>query len=94
MIIRGKYPDIPGFHHFRTRKSGAVRFAEFHMVVDPAMSTDKSHAIHHTIAQEIKALYSSTAEIMIHMKHVKKIVKMSARNPVSKRAQIKWLQYR
>jgi divalent metal cation (Fe/Co/Zn/Cd) transporter len=39
------HPDIHGYHKLKTRKAGNVRFIEFHMLVDPQMSVEKSHSI-------------------------------------------------
>jgi cation diffusion facilitator family transporter len=65
-IVRSHYPGVAGFHNFRTRKSGHVRFAEFHLLVDPGMSVGESHHLHHTIAQEIKTRFPHT-EISVHI---------------------------
>ncbi len=44
-IIANRYPEVHGFHKLKTRKSGHVRFIEFHMIVDPDMSVEMSHRI-------------------------------------------------
>jgi cation diffusion facilitator family transporter len=44
-LIASKRPEIHGFHKLRTRKSGHIRFIEFHMIVDPGMSVEQSHRI-------------------------------------------------
>jgi cation diffusion facilitator family transporter len=45
---------LAGFHDFRTRKSGAHRFVEFHIQVSPGMSVSESHAIADRIENEIE----------------------------------------
>jgi cation diffusion facilitator family transporter len=44
-IIASRHPEVHGFHKLKTRKSGHVRFIEFHMIVDPSMSVERSHRI-------------------------------------------------
>ena len=44
-LITTMHPDVHGYHKLRTRKAGNVRFIEFHMLVDPLMSVEKSHSI-------------------------------------------------
>jgi cation diffusion facilitator family transporter len=44
-LITSKHPDVHGYHKLKTRKAGNVRFIEFHMLVDPQMSVEKSHSI-------------------------------------------------
>ena len=39
------YPTVRSIHRIRTRKSGAARFIDLHIVVDPAMTVSDSHAI-------------------------------------------------
>jgi len=39
------YPTVRSIHRIRTRKSGASRFIDLHIVVDPAMTVSDSHAI-------------------------------------------------
>lgn len=57
---------IKAFHHLRTRKAGAQRFIEFHILVDPEMSVEKSHdltgEVKHAIRQRL-----SEATVMIHV---------------------------
>lgn len=44
-LIVSKHPEVKGFHKLRTRKAGHLRFVEFHMVVDPSMSVERSHRV-------------------------------------------------
>jgi cation diffusion facilitator family transporter len=44
-VISSRYPDVHGWHKLTTRKSGSFRFIEFHMLVDPKMTVEKSHRI-------------------------------------------------
>lgn len=57
---------IYGFHQLRTRKSGSVRFMEFHIKVDPQMSVQDSHNITKALEQNIRKNFSDCV-ITIHI---------------------------
>jgi len=59
-------PVVRGFHRLRTRKSGAHRFIQFHLLVDGSMSVDESHRVHDEIVASIKEHYPDSTAI-IHM---------------------------
>jgi cation diffusion facilitator family transporter len=64
-IIHSKEPRILSYHNFKTRKAGAERFIEFHLIVDAAMSVKDAHDICDEITDEIKTgLHRSI--VMIH----------------------------
>jgi cation diffusion facilitator family transporter len=65
-IVTSKYPRVIDLHKFRSRRSGAKRFVEFHIHVDPGMSVETSHALHHSLAEEIKQRFPN-AEVMVHI---------------------------
>ncbi len=44
-LIRAELPDGASFHALRTRKAGARRFLEFHLLVPGLMSVLESHAL-------------------------------------------------
>jgi len=52
--IQSLNPTVRGYHHLHTRKSGPFRFIEFHLLVDPAMSVEQSHAITEQLEDRIK----------------------------------------
>jgi len=52
-LISSMYPDVHGYHKLKTRKAGSVRFIEFHMLVDPQMSVEKSHHLTDNITRMI-----------------------------------------
>lgn len=68
--IRGRItrwsPTVRGFHRLRTRKSGAHRFIQFHLLVDGEMSVDESHRVHDEVVAAIKDHYPGS-NIVIHM---------------------------
>jgi len=67
--IRGElsHPGHPirGFHHLRTRKAGATRFVDLHIVLDRDMSVQESHRISEGIAARIKERFPGT-EVVVH----------------------------
>lgn len=59
-------PEIRGFHHLRTRKSGGNRFIEMHLNVEGHMSVSESHDLNDRIAAAIKAQFPGS-RVMIHI---------------------------
>lgn len=45
---------VRGFHRLRTRKSGAHRFVQFHLLLSADMSVEQSHRLHDDIVGAIK----------------------------------------
>ena len=64
-LVEEHSSDIHGFHELRTRKSGPLRFVEFHMKVDPEMSVEISHRITDEIALSIEQRFPGTS-VIIH----------------------------
>lgn len=59
-------PSVYGFHHLLTRKSGATRFVEFHLLVNAKMSVEESHRISDDITAAIE-LHFAGANVNIHI---------------------------
>ena len=59
--------DLPirGFHHLRTRKAGATRFVELHIVLDRDMSIQESHRISEEVAARIRERFPGT-QVTVH----------------------------
>jgi len=59
--------DLPirGFHSLRTRKAGATRFVELHIVLDNNMSIQESHRISDQIVAKIKEKFPDT-QVTVH----------------------------
>ncbi len=70
-VLRQRHPELMGYHKFKTRKSGATRFVEFHALVAPDMPVNESHRINHDIAEEIRALFPGT-HVMVHIEPCEK----------------------
>jgi cation diffusion facilitator family transporter len=64
--LNGLAPAVRGFHHLRTRKAGAERFIEFHVVVDKDLTVERAHNLADAITREIKAKLPG-ARVTIHV---------------------------
>ncbi|MCX6004091.1 MAG: cation diffusion facilitator family transporter [Chloroflexi bacterium] len=60
------YPKVRSIHRVRLRKSGASRFIDLHVVVDPSMTVTDSHAIAEKMEAEIKEKLEG-ADITVHI---------------------------
>ena len=59
-------PDGYDFHRLRTRKAGATRFIEFHLLVNPALSVEDSHSIADQIDARIQGRFAGS-RVTIHI---------------------------
>jgi cation diffusion facilitator family transporter len=64
--VISQIPLVRGFHALRTRKAGAKRFIEFHLLVEPNMSVEDSHGITETVSKQIEEHFPD-AYITIHI---------------------------
>jgi len=53
-------PRVREVHKMRTRKGGHIRYADMHVVVDPAMSLVDAHSLSHQIAAAVAHAYPAT----------------------------------
>lgn len=58
-------PRVCGYHHLHTRKGGATRFIEMHLIVEPDLSVSEAHALTDEIGDRLRAEFSE-AHIIIH----------------------------
>lgn len=65
-IIASRQPGVHGYHRLRSRRAGRVRFVEFHMKVDPAMTVDASHALAEDVTSAIRKEFPGT-NVSIHV---------------------------
>jgi divalent metal cation (Fe/Co/Zn/Cd) transporter len=65
-LIRAELPPGADFHALRTRKAGARRFLEFHLVVPGAMSVAESHELCDRVEAGLVA-HLARAHITIHV---------------------------
>jgi cation diffusion facilitator family transporter len=65
-LIRGELPPEASFHALRTRKSGARRFLEFHLLVPGNMTVSASHELCDRIEASLGA-HLRKAQVTIHV---------------------------
>ncbi len=65
--VLSKEADISSWHALRTRKLGAELFIDVHLLVDPALSVQKSHDISMKIEGKIKKELSKPSNILVHI---------------------------
>lgn len=59
-------PTVRGFHNLRTRKAGAMRFVEFHLIVESDMSVEDSHRIAEVITCDIEDHFPGSS-VLVHV---------------------------
>lgn len=64
--LNGLAPAVRGFHHLRTRKAGAARFIELHLVVDKDLTVERAHNLADAVTRDIKARLPG-ATVTIHV---------------------------
>ncbi|NIO49808.1 MAG: cation diffusion facilitator family transporter [Candidatus Aminicenantes bacterium] len=65
--VLSKEAGISSWHALRTRKLGAELFIDVHLLVDPALSVQKSHDISIKIEGKIKKELSKPSNILVHI---------------------------
>jgi len=60
------HPEARGFHRLRTRRSGADRHVDMHLLVDSHLTVEASHHIAETIEHEIETRLPG-ATVVIHL---------------------------
>jgi ferrous-iron efflux pump FieF len=60
------HPELRGIHDFRTRRSGAHDFAQFHMYVAPDMTVAQAHDVVETVENELRVAFPKV-EVLIHL---------------------------
>lgn len=58
-------PQVRGVHHLRTRKSGATRFVDLHLVVECQMPLVEAHALNDAIAAAMRERFPDV-RVLIH----------------------------
>ena len=64
--IRRPRPAVHGYHDLRTRRSGEVRFIEFHLIVHGDMTVEESHYMTDVMTLEINKQFPN-AVVTIHV---------------------------
>jgi ferrous-iron efflux pump FieF len=60
------YPELEGLHDLRTRKSGTLRFVQFHVWVPADWTVQEAHDRLDRVEEELQARFPTT-EILIHV---------------------------
>jgi ferrous-iron efflux pump FieF len=60
-----EYPELAGLHDLRTRKSGTVRFVQFHVWVPADWTVQEAHDRLDAVEEELQSRFPGT-EILIH----------------------------
>jgi len=63
--ILAHHPEVRGFHHLRSRRSGRQRYIELHLLVDPARTIQEVHDLCDDIEADIQKRLPGTI-ITIH----------------------------
>ncbi len=61
-----QYDELRGLHDFRTRKSGTVRFVQFHVWVPPEWTVQEAHDRLDAVEEKLQERFPGT-EILIHV---------------------------
>ncbi len=64
-VLLANSSSIVEFHKLRTRKSGHIRYIDFHMVVARTSSIEKCHQLSHAVVDEIKKLLPNS-HVLVH----------------------------
>lgn len=64
--IVARHPDVRGVHDVRTRSSGPVEHAQFHIWVDPAMRVARAHDLIEAIEADLAAEFPGV-DVIIHV---------------------------
>jgi cation diffusion facilitator family transporter len=59
-VLVGHREQVRGFHRLRTRRAGAVRHVDMHLLVDPDLTVEQVHPISDGIEHEIEARLPGT----------------------------------
>jgi len=63
-VLVGHREHVRGFHRLRTRRAGAVRHVDMHVLVDPALTVEQVHPISDGIEHEIEARLPGTIAVI------------------------------
>jgi ferrous-iron efflux pump FieF len=66
LAVAARHPELRGIHDFRTRRSGARDFAQFHMYVAPDMSVAAAHDVMDAVEKSIAEEFPDV-ELLIHL---------------------------
>jgi cation diffusion facilitator family transporter len=82
-VLGAHRKDFVEFHEFRTRRSGAERHIDLHLVVNKDAHVDQAHDLCETLEREIKARLKNT-QVLIHIEPCDERCDICARKPLCK----------
>ena len=65
-FLGAQRPEVCGFHKLRTRRAGAKRFVEFHLLVDGEMHVAESHRIADRVTVGIRERFAG-CQVTVHI---------------------------
>jgi cation diffusion facilitator family transporter len=65
-LLQDHYPELAGYHRLRTRKAGAQRYIDLHVVVPGEESVARAHFLCDHLETDLKLLLRE-AEVLIHV---------------------------
>ena len=66
LAAAAEYPELAGLHDFRTRRSGLLRFVQFHVWVPADWTVRHAHDMLDPVEEKLQARFPGT-EILIHV---------------------------
>jgi ferrous-iron efflux pump FieF len=66
LAAAGEYPELAGLHDLRTRKSGTLRFVQFHVWVPAQWTVQEAHDRLDRVEEQLQERFPGT-EILIHV---------------------------
>ena len=84
-VLAAHKDQIRGFHRLRTRRAGATRHVDMHLLVDSHLTVEQSHEITEALEHEIEAQLPG-ATVVIHLepddgRHRGPLEEMARRRP-------------
>ena len=67
-VIFEQHPEVLGYHCLRTRKSGAYKLLDVHLLFDGSMPLRRVHSICDELEQQIRQAFG-TFDVLIHAEH-------------------------
>ena len=67
--IRAALPPGAEFHHLRTRQAGRRKFADFHLLVDGALTVRDAHVVAHEVEAKLRESFVGL-EVTIHVEPI------------------------
>jgi ferrous-iron efflux pump FieF len=66
LAAAAQFPELKGLHDLRTRKSGTLRFVQFHVWVPPDWTVQEAHDRLDRVEESLQERFPGT-EILIHV---------------------------